>query len=335
MIKQAQLLVALALVGLTVTAEAGPRARATAARGLDVTPLSDSMVLRAEVATADLATIDQKPFRVFVYSTLPGKVTLALVSDQFEATVTPSPEWTGFPALARTTAEYFTVTLHRRPGMTGPCDVILKLYRQEGDKTELALCSSLAEAVDGYVVPLFASLPFDGKTSPVAWGRSLSLTRFLEFKRQGEVWQDTGLARSRLQLAADNKNLLLFVCFMWVLPGSGQLHFYVANGLDGKPVTITVDRTTGVITSEPKLEGMVCRKCEDDPLMRMEPKDPFKMPPAAMYECSIPRAALGIAVNGVFFANADFQAGSSVLCWRGNPVSGRNPVTYGRFVIEK
>lgn len=302
-------------------------------------PLSPAgVIIRADLAQADLLAVEKKPFRVYVSNAgtaaMEG-VELAVESDRFTAKVEPSPAWKDFPSLAPKTAGCFDVALARKGGAAGPCDAILKVYRKDGGQTALAQCATISEAIDERVVPLLPAIALDGKTSPAAWGRSLSLTRFPEFERKGAAWQDAAPARSRLQLAADRENLYLMVCFLWVTQGEGQCRVQVASGPEAKPVTLTIDRKTGAISSEPAIEGMTCVMCDDDPQMRLDPKDPFKAAPCAMYVCSIPRKALGIAESGVFFADAEFQAGKFTACWRGNPNTVGIPASYGRFVVQQ
>jgi len=59
----------------------------------------------------------------------------------------------------------------------------------------------------------------------------------------------------------------------------------------------------------------------------MDPKDPFKVQSATAYELQIPRQSLGLGEAESFLANVE----SGGACWRGNPATAADPVTYGRF----
>jgi hypothetical protein len=96
--------------------------------------IKDNLIIKADIVEADLPKIDQKPFRVYVYSAFSVPLTgisLAVASDQYDSQVTPSPAWKSHPDLAAANKggkpEYFTVSLTRKKGAAGPCDVFLKV----------------------------------------------------------------------------------------------------------------------------------------------------------------------------------------------------------------
>jgi hypothetical protein len=172
-------------------------------------------------------------------------------------------------------------------------------------------------------------MTIDGKATPGKWAGSLALTGFLPYKKEGSDWRAGSPGLTRLHLAADKDNLYLLAAFMSVSTG-GTLKFSVATGIDAKPAWVAIERATGKITSSVATEGMECKKCDDDPLLVMDPKDPFKVPSTTVYECLIPRKALGIDAAQTFLGNVESNG-----YWRGNPASGGDPVAFGRFIIGK
>ena len=317
--------------GRMTLASAGKGAAAPAvAATADMPSVKDNVVVKADLTAAGLRSADGKSFRVYVQSTLKAALTnlaLQVLSDRFDATVSPSPAWTNYPDLTPGAKNGFTVTLKaRKPSAGTASDAFLRLTAAAGQTRQLLAYLPLAEAIDDRVLPLGSAVTIDGKATPREWANTLALTGLLPYKKEADQWRSGTPALTRMNLTADKENLYLLVTFMAV-SDRGTLKFSTATGMDATPAWVAIERATGRITSSVSTNGMTCRRCDDDPLLIMDPKDPFKVQSATTYELQIPRKSLGLDQTLSFLANVE----SGGAYWRGNPASAADPVTYGRF----
>ena len=190
--------------------------------------------------------------------------------------------------------------------------------------------SRVVKETDSHLLPVVFAMAVDGRATPAEWANSLVLTGFLPYKKDGDTWRSGTPSPTRVQLVADADNLYLLVTFMGVTR-TGTCKLYVAADPAAAPAWFSIDRGTGRLQSSASTNGMTSVKCDDDPVLRIDPKDPYKLPSATVYECRIPRKSLGLDGKQSFRANVE----SSGAFWRGNPDSAADPVTYGSFVLGK
>ena len=117
-----------------------------------------------------------------------------------------------------------------------------------------------------------------------------------------------------------------------------EVRIYTASAIEAKPMVFALDESTGQVTSDQPVPGLQCVKCPDDP------DAPGSV---AMYELRIPRQALGMT-NDVLYLNlgravagrlpaVNGKAKPMPECsyWRGNDLSAKDPVVYGRMLIHE
>ena len=138
-----------------------------------------------------------------------------------------------------------------------------------------------------------------------------------------------GRSRTRLQCAADKEYLYFLVTF-FLVGSDGTVEIAMAPSMEGKPVSVVLNRKDGAIRSVLPAESVEFKKCLDDPLMILDANDPFKAPPADTYEGRISLKALGITPGTPFYINAIYNG---QYCWRGNPASSHDPAVFARMVI--
>ena len=96
---------------------------------------------------------------------------LEVLTDDFEATVTPAPEWSGFPRLQTRRKQYFEVELRRKSGTdSGKYKIDLRLVCRGRDLKTVSFDDTLSILV----VPENSTAPIvDGDVSSAEWKESL------------------------------------------------------------------------------------------------------------------------------------------------------------------
>jgi hypothetical protein len=295
----------------------------------------DNLAVKVDVRDGQLRIGEEASFRVYLLNTMDrGIAKLALevrTGDKFTATVKPSPDWKGFPALNHAAKggkkEYFEVTLKRKPGVPdGVYKIDLHLFNP-GNPAQVFKTVDLGEAAGICEVPKAAAVTVDGNATPAEWGASLSCTGFCEYKKGKSNFMDRVPCRDQAQvrLTADKDNL--YACFAFQ-GGAGAksdvASLYAASSMDGKPVKISVDRITGEATCDKGLTGVECKVSADK----------------SVVELKVPRALLGVAGAKGFYANfARLTTGAEGPAlgtyWRGNPQSVADPVDYAYFKVAE
>jgi|GEM_PF-624541 len=313
----------------------------------------DSVTLKTDIADGQLRIEKEASFKVYLKTTLHVPffdAKLEVLSDQFDATVTPSPTWKDYPDVAPAEAgggkEYFTVTLKRKSGVPdGKYDISFKLYSSRQTFPRLAFFAPLIETVDAHSIPEVAHFKMDGKALPEKWGNSAVVKDFWAFKQGSYDGKQklAGLApyspsaQTRIRLVGDRDNVFL-LAHLYSGGKDDTLKIYVAPEIESKPTVITLDPASSKIVSEPPVAGLKCVKSEAE-----------SAPGVAAYEIQIPRKALGIDKKNWFFMNfsrttpgsppsppekndlTDYAVEPSF--WRGNSLSVEDPVVYGKMVL--
>ena len=311
----------------------------------------ENVTIKTDIANGQLRIDKEASFRVYLKTTMNipfYDAKLDVLSDQFDATVTPSPTWKSYPDVTQVGAggsrEYFTVALKRKSGVPdGKYDISLKLYSSRRTFRRLAFFLPLSETVDAHTVPVVPRFEIDGKGLASKWGDSALVNNFWAFKQEkssdGKQLK-AGLssyspsAQTRIHLTGNADNVFL-LAHLFGCGGNDTLKIYVAPEIESKPVAMTLDTTTSKIVSDPPVKGIQCVKCEADSVGGV-----------AVYEIKIPRKALGIDKKNYFYmdfcrttagANPDkvdlADNGIESSYWRGNAFSIDDPVVYGKMVI--
>jgi hypothetical protein len=308
--------------------------------------LRDNLTIKVDVADGQLHIDTEGSFRVYLHNTLSQpfwNVKLEVLTAQFDVTVVPSPSWKTYPDLQSSVTggsrEYFTVTLKRKTGVPdGPCDVSLRVYSSRYDVPKLNAVLTLAEALDQHETPLRPGLKIDGQVRPQDWSATPVFTDFSSYTRKnGEFFYCRPADQTRVRLAADSGNLYMLVSCMGAYDRSvkgNEFQIFIAPEIESKAVVLTLDESTGQITSNPPVLGLQCVKCPDDPEANGS---------AALYAIQIPRQSLGLTKE-YFHMNfrrtvADRLPGAKPMpeysCWRGNEASVGDPAVFGRMVIHE
>jgi hypothetical protein len=311
--------------------------------------LEDNLVIKADVSDSQLRFDRECSFRVYLHNSMSHpfwNVKLEVLSEQFDVAVVPSPRWKTYPdvqsAATGGTREYFTVTLKKKAGVPdGQYDLSLRVYTTRYEVPKLNAITTVAEAIDQHKVPRRPGLKLDGQVRAQDWSTAPAMTGFSSYLKNhaGEFFFCRPKDQTRVHAAADRDNLYLLVTCLGSYDRSvkgNEVRIYAAAQIEGKPVVMTLDESTGQITSEPAVEGLRCVKCQDDP------EAPGS---AATYKVLVPRRALGGASDHFYLnfcravanrrpAKDGKEKTTEYSYWRGNELSVQDPVVYGRMVIH-
>ncbi len=313
--------------------------------------LRDNLTIKADVSDSQLRFDKECSFRVYLYNTLSHpfwNAKLEVLGDQFDAAVVPSPLWKTYPdvqsAATGGTREYFTVTLKRKPGVPdGQYDVSLRVFTWRYEVPKLNRVLTFAEAIDQHEILLRPELKMDGRVRPQDWSATPVLTDFSAFVKNNDK-QEFFFCRpadqTRVRVAAGRDNLYLLVTCMGSYDRGvkgNEVRIYAAPAIEAKPLVLTLDESTGQVTAQRPTPGLQCVKCPDDP------EAPGSV---ATYEVRIPRRSLGMTGDVLYLNFGRVVAGRlpakgqkdkllpEYSYWRGNNVSAKDPVVYGRMVIH-
>jgi hypothetical protein len=324
-------------------------------------PLADNLVVRAAVAGERFQVEKEGTFQVYLESTLPrplSDVRLKVDSDQFDATVAPSPSWKSYPELPAAAEGgakgSFSVSLRRKAGSAGgDPDIALRVYAACGGARFLAATLTLAEALDEHRLPFISPLNLDGHPSPQFWANATVLTDFIACgNRAGYLagYKSTrpgSTNQTRVYLAADDEHLNLLIATVgysgsWI-PADTQIKIFIAPVRDGHPFVLAVNELTFQMTCTPALEGAKCVRCPPAPFMKTGGCD------AIIYQVEIPRKAVVIEGNACYMnfcrtMSRDGKGteaavlgvrppGVETACWRGNERSVEDPAVYGKMIL--
>jgi hypothetical protein len=311
--------------------------------------LRDNLTIKADVSDSQLRFDKQCSFRVYLYNTMSHpfwNAKLEVLSDQFEAAVVPSPLWKTYPdvqsAATGGTREHFTVTLKRKAGVPdGQYDVSLRVYPcYETPKLNAVL--TVAEAMDQHEMLLGPPVKMDGRVRPQDWNVAPALTDFSSYvkNREQEFFFCRPTDQTRVHVAADRDNLYLLVTCMGTYDRGvkgNEVRIYAAPAIEAKSRIFTLDESTGQVDADQPAPGLQCVKCQDDP------EAPGSV---AVYEIRIPRRSLGMTRDVVYLNFCRIVAGRlpakdrqgkpmpEFSFWRGNDLSAKDPVVFGRIVIH-
>ncbi len=284
----------------------------------------DNLAVKVDIRDGQLRINQTGSFRVHLLNTMDRDIVaihLDIDSDQFEATVKPSPTWKGHPRLKTArqggTKEYYEVELKRKAGTAdGKYKIGLKLTggRNSG---QVFKTLDLNEAMAILQVPRKpAGLAVDGKAQRTEWIDALLCEEMHESGRDGRYDANKpAQAPTRFRLASDAANLY---CLLSAsdLGQKDVAHFHFAPDVDTKAQTVTVDLKAGKVVAPAGAAGLQCRAVEGGGL-----------------ELQIPLASVGLAGKKSFLLNLARDRDGVVSCLSGTPASSDNPVAFPTAVL--
>jgi hypothetical protein len=305
--------------------------------------VKDNLSIRMDVRDGQLRLGESEgSFRIYLVNTMNRALfdlKLVATSNEFDARIEPSPDWKEHPTLETAVRggreQYFTVTLKRKPGVAdGKYKIGLHLwsshagYKEPWKFVEL----DLAAVQEVLAVSADAKVQVDGKAEEAEWQSGLLCTDLHYYQPTGQkhpavvlpFYKDVPAKEgSRFRLAADGEKLY---CLMQLPGGDGAkadaATLHLATGPEAKPLTVTVDRLTGAVTSSEPVAGLVAKA---DPERRI-------------FEIALPRSALGAKDAAAFRANfsralTDADGKDQSSFWRGNAMSLAIPASFPEFRI--
>ena len=309
----------------------------------------DNLAVKVDVRDGQLRIGKSASFRVYLLNTMDRDIVdirLEALSNEFKTTVTPSPNWGGFPYLkAKRTGgkkEYFTVRLDRNPGLPdGKYVIKLRLYNGQR-KSQSFKTVDLDSAASICAMPKAAKVSVDGKAEEKEWKDAYLCSSFYEYKRTGPYYENRPAKhQTRVRVAAD-ANYLYCLFMMQSDTQAKQVksdcaEIFVAPNSNATPVKITIDRISGKVEvkkppKEDKAKADKAKKKTENVEVKVD-KD------KGVIECRIPRALAEIDKTQSFYANFTRTTTTGnkevVSYWRGNSYSTMDPIVYGVFTPAK
>ncbi|HOX06524.1 MAG TPA: hypothetical protein PK280_08995 [Planctomycetota bacterium] len=305
--------------------------------------VKDNLSIRMGVRDGQLRLGESEgSFRIYLVNTMNRALfdlKLVATGPEFDAKIEPSPDWKEYPTLETAVRggreQYFTVTLKRKPGVAdGKYKVGLHLwsshagYKEPWKFVEL----DLAAAQEVLTVPADAKVQLDGKVEEEEWKVGLLCTDLHCFAATGKkhpawvlpFYQNLPAKESsRFRLSADGEKLY---CLMQLPGGDGakadSASLHLASGPEAKPLTVTVNRLTGEVTSSEPVAGLVIKADAE----------------RRAFEIAVPRSALGAKDAVTFRANfsralTDAEGKDQSSFWRGNAMSLKIPASFPEFRV--
>jgi hypothetical protein len=298
----------------------------------------DNLAVKVDIRDGQLRIDEEATFRVYLLNTMDRNIAdidLQIISDEFDATVTPSSSWTTFPVLKTVNAggqkEYFEVKLMRKEGVAdGEYEIKLKLVNGRDDSMvykTLDLASS-AETTD---VPEAEDVTIDGDVTRDEWGDATIVTDLHRYVREGRYFCNAKAEdQPRFRVQADSETLFIATTFQGGADATDDAAvIHLARDLDSEPVSIALDRLTkeircyrGMERSEDIAEAIEVVFSEDGKTV----------------ECAIPLSVLELDEDqSAILMNFSRQMtidGEDMSCyWQGNASSRFDPVVYAEFVL--
>jgi len=292
----------------------------------------DNLAVKVDIRDGQLRIGKSASFRVYLLNTMDRDIVdirLEVLSNQFNTTVTPAPDWQRFPYLkAKRTGgrkEYFTVRLDRKPRVPdGKYDISLRLFNGQNRRQSFKSVN-LNSAAGVCGLPKATAIAIDGAADANEWRNAFLCSDFYEYQRAGPYYENRpARQQTRVRVTADADHLYcLFTMQGGNAAQSDRAAIFVAPASDAKPVKVTIDRMSGSVECEKGREGIEVRSDAN----------------SAAMECKIPRKLLGIENVPTFYGNftrtLTANGKETVSFWRGNTYSELDPIVYGVFALAE
>jgi len=315
--------------------------------------IRDNLAVKVDIQDGQLRIAESARFRVYVLNTINsdiGAVRLGVVTDAFDAIVTPSEEWEDYPCLktinktpnwtcagghmsgeSRTkgTKEHFEVELRRKSDtQTGKHKIGLRLYTWDPNHPDaggdLVTIGNINDALSVMAVPRLGNqLDIDGNASASEWKEALLCSSM-----HLHVWNPIEEAKmnmkshvqTRLRFVHEEDKLFALLDFL--TPSERDVaRLYFARDHDSPPVVVTAD----LQEQEAQVSGKVNSR------LKVGVK-------GSKMEIELPLDLIGLGGSEAFYVNLarDYHDGyqAQTTYWRGNNRSVLEPLIYERFVLQ-
>ncbi len=301
----------------------------------------DHLAVKVDVRDGQLRIGEAGGFRVYVLNTMPSDILdlqLEVLTEDFEATVSPSPRWNNFPCLRsimpntewrcanprneKGKKEFFEVALKRKAGLKpGKYKIGLRFYTDQNMWSDFFKVDDIDTMISVMVVPEKAgTLEIDGSATREEWRNSLLCSSLYEhrspfFSRFKEnVPSDV---QTRFRFSHDKETLFCLIDFQ-TRNDRDLAAIYVAGDAESEPVVITADlqKKRAMLSGKEEIEIKTVAKGK-----KMELELPFER--------------LGLKKGQEsFYINVTRQYNDTMTYWRGNRFSLMEPLVYANVLLR-
>lgn len=293
----------------------------------------DNLAVKVDVRDGQLRIGREASFRVYLLNTMDRgivSINLEVLSDQFDAEITPSPEWQKYPRLqcAKRGGKkvYFTVQLQRKTGVAdGRYKIGLRLFNGKNRDMEFKTVDlNAAASVHRIETPVHVKV--DGSATKEEWQSALLATDFYEYVKSGRYYQNQPCREEqcRFRVTADQRNVYVLMAFRGGKEARQDIGTILLAGADDqKPEKIEIDRVSGqVVNASIDKTRIAVRRAGTD---------------QTMLECAVPLDALNLQDNRSLYVNftrtLQGEGDPRVSYWRGNQFSLDDPIVYEKLIL--
>jgi hypothetical protein len=286
----------------------------------------DHLAVKVDIRDGQLRISDHATFKVYVLNSMDQTIEdihLEVVTEDFETTVAPDPQWPFFPHLQKAKKQYFDVELRRKSGTEpGKYTIDLRLICNGRDLKTVNFDDALDLSV--LVIPEnSAAHTVDGNVSSSEWENSLlcnSLLRLKSVRKEGSsgtVMKNLPAEQqTRFRFSRYQETLYCLIDFMKDT-GKDFAHIYVANGYESEPIVIitNLQEQKAFIKGSPELTIQTAVT-------------------GTKMELAVPLEILPFTEQALFYLNVIRIAGRRETYRRGGLDTYTEPVVYGKFRFQ-
>jgi hypothetical protein len=280
----------------------------------------DNLAVKVDIRDGQLRISKNAKFRVYLLNTMDraiDEIRLEVVTKDFEAKVTPSPEWRRFPVLSVRKKKYFEVELTRKPGTeSGKYKIALRLI---GGGREFKTVN-IDDALCALSVPENSQPPnIDGNISSAEWKNSFLCTSLYQYKSSGLISRykenTPSEVQTRFRFSRYKDTLYCLIDFM-EQTGNDVARIYVARDHDSEPMIIVADLQKGKAFVDGE-ENIRINSTVNGNRMEIE----------------LPSKVLNIRNQKSLYINLTRDYKNITTYWLGNSYSVMDPIVYANFVF--
>lgn len=279
----------------------------------------DNLAVKVDIRDGQLRINQEASFRVYLLNTMDRDIVdirLEIMSPEFNAVVTPAPDWKNYPYLKTSvkggTKVFFDVTLKRKSGTSdGKYNIGLRLFNGKTPTMEFKTVA-IADAMAVVSVPKATSaISIDGKPDKAEWTSAALLCNFSKnIKAGGYTENSKAECETRVRFNADAQFLYGLITTPQI-GTSDKLKLYFAADTDASVNNIGIDLKSGALENAPNGSSAVAS--------------------AQGIELRIPLAGLNLPRS--FLINLARDTDGAMSFWRGTGVAVDNPVVFARMVL--